>query len=232
MTDSSGDQVPPILHRWADLAHVEPPPLHRGSRRASGVAWSLLVGVVAIAMIAIARAPSQPGSGLVGRPSTSPSDSASDAERTPSSSFPSPSATAGATPPPSLGGSAEDEVAAFDVATRFETARASGQWNMAWNLLAPYAQLQIGTVAAFAGDETSYNAGGGSIFDLQGPTQNPDLLSHDWLGSVYDDIAVHGDVARAWVVVVRHPDVNAASAATTTLVVAPVGSAWLVWIGH
>ena len=125
-----------------------------------------------------------------------------------------------------------DAALALDAATTFEAARASGTWPVAWALLSPYSQGLIGTIADFGRTETAYNASGGSRYGIDPPTQNPDLLSAAFLGDVYSDVVAKADSSRAWIVVVEHPDMHAVSAATTTLVLAPNGNTWRVWIGH
>jgi hypothetical protein len=143
-----------------------------------------------------------------------------------------PSATPGPVASASPPASDADAGLALDAATRFERARASGAWPVAWALLSTYSQGLIGTIDDFARIETAYNGSGGARYVIDHPTQNPDLLSAAYLGDVYADVVASADITRAWIVVVEHPDVQAASAATTALVLAPVGSEWSVWIGH
>jgi len=125
-----------------------------------------------------------------------------------------------------------DAALALDAATSFETARASGTWPVAWALLSPSSQGLIGTIADFERTEMAYNASGGSRYVIDLPTQNPDLLSAAFLGNVYSDVVAEAEISRAWIVVVEHPDIQAVSAATTTLVLAPNDNAWSVWVGH
>ncbi len=137
-----------------------------------------------------------------------------------------------AAPSPSAAASNADVAAALQTAKKFEAARASGDWPTAWALLSAYSKGLIGTESAFQGEESAYNAAGGSTYRIDPPTQNPDLLSATYLGDVYTDVAANADISRAWIVVVQHPNFPAASAATTTLVVASIGNSWAVWIGH
>jgi hypothetical protein len=154
---------------------------------------------------------------------------------------PSPSGSAGAvetgTVPPSPSesgatGPADDLATALDRATRYETARAEGRWADAWNLLAPLSQLRIGTLARFAEGETAYNAAGGSIFEVQPPMQDPEKVFL-FISAMRDEIEREADVSRGWLVFTLHPDVQSASAGTTTLFVAPLKSGdWRIWIVH
>jgi hypothetical protein len=142
----------------------------------------------------------------------------------------SPAAAATASASPSA--SNADPATALAAATRFEAARASGNWPVAWALLSTYSKGLIGTISDFEREETAYNDSAGSTHRIYPPTQDPQFLSVDYLGDVYTDIAAKADISRAWLIVVQHPDMHAASAATITLVVAPIGSNWVVWIGH
>jgi hypothetical protein len=128
--------------------------------------------------------------------------------------------------------SSSDAAVALQTGTEFETARASGNWPAAWALLSTYSRGLIGTLSDFQLEETACNDAGGSTHLIHPPTQNPAFLSAAYLGGVYADVARTSDITRAWLVVVHHPNFNAVSAATITLVVAPIGNDWIVWIGH
>ncbi len=146
------------------------------------------------------------------------------------------SAPSAATPSPSEGLS-ESPVAvgaetARATALAYETDRAGGNWEAAWTLLAPYSQHIIGSLAEFQKLEQAYNKDGGSIFKLADPTRDEGLFSQDFLGDAYVDVRDTGDINRAWLVFVDHPNVRGASASQVGLLVAPVGEQWLVWIAH
>ncbi len=58
----------------------------------------------------------------------------------------------------------------MDLATRFETARAGGEWTEAWALLSTQSQQVFGTLAGFEASESAYNASGGTVFMVEQPT--------------------------------------------------------------
>lgn len=155
---------------------------------------------------------------------------------------PSPSGSPGvvetstpAPPSPSESGAtqpADDLATALDLATRYETARAEGRWVDAWNLLAPLSQLRIGTLARFAEGETAYNASGGSTFVIQPPTQDAEQVLL-FVGAIRPEIERDADWDRGFLVVISHPEIEAASAGTTMLFVAPLRTGdWRIWIAH
>jgi photosystem II stability/assembly factor-like uncharacterized protein len=137
--------------------------------------------------------------------------------------------------PVSLTGAAHgsgDAATALDVATRFETARAGGQWSLAWGLLSDQNQAALGSVAAFGQSEAAYNADGRSVFDITAPTQDPELVAAA-LGMSRSAIASEADVTRGFVVFVQHPQIKGASAGSEGLFVAPLPSGeWRIWIVH
>ena len=119
------------------------------------------------------------------------------------------------------------------VATAFETARAGGDWQTAWQLLSPFSQKKFGSVEAFIRGETAYNAQGGSTFVAADPTRSGDLIAPEFLGTgLFFDLKGNADIERAWFVGIAHPDVSGASAGSESLVVAPLrdGGAWRVWV--
>lgn len=132
-------------------------------------------------------------------------------------------------PSPSLSG---DAAMALNVATLYETARASGQWSVAWALPSKRSQATIGSLAAFEATETAYNAVGGTMFSFQGPTQDAALVA-TFLGAEQAAIANEADTSRGFLVFVQHPNVKAASAGTTGLFVAQLLSCgWRIWLVH
>jgi hypothetical protein len=62
--------------------------------------------------------------------------------------------------------STADAVAALDLATRFETARAEGRFAEAWALLADGSQHVIGGFDDFETVESAYNAASGTEFSI------------------------------------------------------------------
>ncbi|MFI5042488.1 MAG: WD40/YVTN/BNR-like repeat-containing protein, partial [Acidimicrobiales bacterium] len=139
-----------------------------------------------------------------------------------------PSASASPLPSPSP----KDSATARSVASQYETARASGDWQTAWSMLSAYSQSVIGSFAKYVQRETAYNASGGTTFEIQDPTQSPDLLAPAFLGQAYVDVQTTADISRAWLVFVEHPNVRGASAATTGLLIARIDEHWYVWISH
>lgn len=153
-------------------------------------------------------------------------------EATPSdtpSPLPSPSPSPLVAPSPVAEG---DAATAFAVATAYETARVAGRED-AWTLLSPWSQALFGTRAAFERVQANLNATGYATFEVQAPTQDPDLLSPSFLGSRAADLAKYADPARTFLVSVRYPDVDGAAAGTLNLVVAArsgTDSDWQVWV--
>lgn len=165
---------------------------------------------------AVSQSPSASALGQV--PSASPSGS----------STPAPSPSASPTPSPS----SDDSTTARSVATQYETARASGDWQTAWSMLSAFSQSVIGSLAKYEQLEKAYNASGGTTFEIQAPTQNPDLLAPEFLGQPYLDALAKADISRAWLVYISHPKVRGASAGAEGVLLAPIGDQWYVWIAH
>ena len=125
-----------------------------------------------------------------------------------------------------------DAATALDVAGRYEAARADGEWSAAWAFLSERSQTTIGSLAAFESEETAYNAQGGTVFSLQAPTHDADLVA-SFPGASQPAIAQEADTDRGYLIFVLHPDVQAASAGTTGLYVAPLRSGeWRMWLVH
>ena len=125
-----------------------------------------------------------------------------------------------------------DGTMALEVARLFETARAGGQWSVAWALLADQSQASIGSLSSYETIETAYNAAGGTAFVLQAPTQDPSLTA-TFLAASRAAISSEADTSRGFLVFVDHYYVKAASAGTTGLYVAPLRSGgWRIWLVH
>jgi hypothetical protein len=125
-----------------------------------------------------------------------------------------------------------DGAMALAAARLYETARAGGQWSVAWALLSGRSQATIGSLASFAAIETAYNAQGGTTFLLQVPTQDANLVA-TFLGASQAAIASEAETSRGFLVSVQHHNVTAASAGTTALYVAPLRSGgWRIWLVH
>lgn len=219
------------LERWARMSDTPAPkPPARTSRdpgRLVTLAILVVVGVIGLrawqsAGLGAGASPEPSSGGAV--VSASPSASPPPKEPTPA-----PSATASGTASPG----SEDSSTARSIATRYETARASGDFGTAWSMLSAFSQSVIGSLAEYEQIEKAYNASGGTTFQIQDPTRNPDLLAPEFLGQeLYLDVQAKADINRAWLVFVVHPDVRGASAGTTGLLVAPTGDHWSVWIVH
>ncbi|HEV2005120.1 MAG TPA: hypothetical protein VGQ85_00770 [Candidatus Limnocylindrales bacterium] len=125
---------------------------------------------------------------------------------------------------------------AASVVSKFEIARASGSWDEAWTLLAPFSQRIVGSEKAFIDDEAGYNARGGTAFEVVAvaiwPFDGIDS-SGSILPALTDDVAAVTDIHRAFYLAVRHPDFDGASAGTRSYIAAPVGTGgWRIWIIH
>jgi hypothetical protein len=146
----------------------------------------------------------------------------------------SPGSAVGSVAPATLPPSRDelDLAEATRVATTFETARAAGDWQTAWQLLSPFSQKKIGAVDAFIRGETAYNARGGSTFVVAEPTRGGDLLGPEFLGNdLFFDLKGNAQIERTWFVGVGHPGVRGASAGSENLVVAPlIDGPWRVWV--
>ena len=207
---------------------VPEPPVRRTS---GGVGPLLALAVVVIVGAVGLRAWQVAGQG----PGKSPSPSSSGQLVSPSPTgspaqtpTPAPSATASIIASPS----SDDSGTARSVVTQYETARASGDFKTAWSMLSAFSQSVIGSLAKYEQLERAYNNSGGTIFEIQAPTQNPDLLAPEFLGLPYLDAQAKADISRAWLVYVSHPKVRGASAGAEGLLLAPIGDHWYVWIAH
>lgn len=237
----SDSQDPRRLDRlfggWAELtAGARPPGLRLPPRRTAEVPV-VLIGAALIVMTAVLALGRLPTATPPGGAGASGSSGGTVVETSPSSS---PASTA-----PALAGSpsesaspersteyALDRETARSIAEQYETARADGNWQAAWALLAPYSRQSIGQISDFIAAQTAYNDAGGAVFEIAEPTQDPDLLNAQFLGEPYRDVERNAVVARAYLVFINHPNVRGASAASTALVVAPADGKWMVWIAR
>ena len=136
-------------------------------------------------------------------------------------------ATGAAAPSP-----ATDAAMALDLAGRYETALAAGDWSTAWALLSQQSQATIGSLGAFETLGLAYNGQGGMAFELQEPTQDAALVAN-FLGAQQAAIASVADMSRGYLVFAQHPNVQAASAGTTGLYIAPLrAGGWRIWLVH
>jgi hypothetical protein len=159
-------------------------------------------------------------------PTSSPSPtSATAGPSTPATPMASSSATATVTP-------ADDAATATDVAERYERAVAGGDWPTAWAALAE-GPFRPETYQEFVRSGESPLASAYRRFDVSAASRDPALLE-TWIdASLAADLAVRADPSRAYVVLVRHPDVVGASAGEEALVVAPLADGnWRIWRAH
>jgi len=116
------------------------------------------------------------------------------------------------------------------VATAFETARAGGDWQTAWQLLSPFSHKKVGSLEAFIRGETAYNAQGGSTFVAADPTRSGDLIAPEFLGTdLFFDVKGNADIERAWFVGIAHPDVSGSSAGSVRIVRRSIRLQWKRW---
>jgi hypothetical protein len=121
---------------------------------------------------------------------------------------------------------------AMTVVSKFELARASGSWDDAWKVLAPWSQRVIGSQVAFVSDEMAYNVTGGAAFSIVEVAAWP-FDTGSILPAVLDDIATVADVHSSFLVTVRHPDFGGASVGTRSYIAARLnGGGWRIWIVH
>ena len=125
-----------------------------------------------------------------------------------------------------------DAAMALEVASSYETALSAGDWSTAWALLSQQSQATVGSLGAFETLALAYNAQGGMAFELQEPTQDTALVAN-FLGASQAAIASVADVSRGYLVFAQHPNVQAASAGTTGLYIAPLRAGdWRIWLVH
>jgi hypothetical protein len=145
-----------------------------------------------------------------------------------------PGTAVGSAPPATLPPSQDqlDRAEATRVATAFETARADGNTMAAWRLLSSYSQERLGSYAGFVRSETHVQASRGTDFVIGDPSREPDLLDPAFLGdALFFDLKGDAQLERAWLIGVRYPGVDGASAGSEDLVVAPLADGtWRVWV--
>ena len=118
---------------------------------------------------------------------------------------------------------------AFEMASQFESARATGDWATAWSLLGPATQQVFGSQQRFADQEEACNGTGADVFDVTAPVQDPAEIGTSMLGPAWNELVP----ANAWYVAIDHPKVVGASAGLEGLVVAIAKDGeWRVWIVH
>ena len=120
-----------------------------------------------------------------------------------------------------------------DLVTSFEQDRASSSWGPAWGLLSPWQQKEL-PYANAASAWRSYVAGGGGPFAITQITNDWSVLNYAYVGAIETDVRAHADASRALAVWVGHPGINAVSAGSEGLLVAPMtdGSGWRIWLVH
>jgi hypothetical protein len=133
-------------------------------------------------------------------------------------------------PSPSL---SIDAATALEIARKYEDGLTTGHFDGVWPMLSPWSRTTIGSYATFADAEAREIAMLGAAVNIASPSRDPSLLDPAFLGARATDLAATADPSRTYVVSIRHPTVDGASAATTNLVVAPLMTGrnpWRIWI--
>ncbi len=167
-----------------------------------------------------------PGGGPV---STQAAASAVASSRQPSPSVPGASSTASTRPSPDPA----DIATTKDTVTAFEQSRANGDWRAAWDLLSPWQQAQLPYRNA-ASSWQSFASVGGDAFTITQVTNDWTVLNYAYVGAIEANIRANADAPRALAVWITHPGINAVSAGSEGLLVAPMsdGSGWRIWLVH
>lgn len=173
-----------------------------------------------------------PGRGA-GAPAASPTGQTGSV---PTGSAPSGSAPTGSVPTagsPLPSPDPADVAAVRDLVTTFERDREASSWRPAWGLLSPWQQKELSYTDA-ASAWRSYVAGGGGSFVITQITKDWTVLNYAYVGALEADLRAHADATRALAVWVGHPGINALSAGSEGLLVAPMtdGSGWRIWLVH
>ena len=101
---------------------------------------------------------------------------------------------------------------------------------LAWQMLAPYSQQSFGSFSAFEAAEDALAKRTERRCQPGEATRNPGDLDRSKIGAgVWDDLTIHADMSRAYVVRVTFPG---AGEPPQTFVVASLSStgAWRVWV--
>lgn len=233
MRPGSEDRATDLINRWAKATDTPAPEL---STRPAALSLGPLVGFAALVLIAVLAFRALPAlpQGASRSPSVAAVPATSALEQSPSSTATESSegASPSGSPSPTRSVVGDESATALSVAKRYESARAGGDWQKAWAILSDFSRNFIGSLADYERLERAYNRAGGTMFKLQEPTQDSDLLGPDFLGQPYLDAQSHADITRAWLVFADHPDVRGASAGSVGLLVAPIDDHWYVWIAH
>jgi hypothetical protein len=152
----------------------------------------------------------QPSTPIVVAPTPSPEPS-----QTPSrpSTSPVPSPTA----------SASDSAVATDLVQRYESALVAGQWQTAFDLLAPTSLTHEAGLAQFSSERAAFFQSVKGRVTIGKPSPATDWAS-------YGPVVTGADRTRAWLIEVDYPALSGNNAGFEQFVVAPdSGGTWRIW---
>jgi len=210
---------------WRQI-QPEPPDLDRMvvalRRQRSGLftgrlMYAFVAGLLLVAAIAVA-----PGVGSILhqlQPTTPPLVTTPTASPTPSTASPEPST---ASPKPSPSATSDREVATVLV-HKYEDALVSGNWQGAFDLLAPTSRTREQGVEAFASEREPFFVSVDGRYAIGEPSR-----VSDW--SAYAPDVVGADRTRAWLIEVDYPALAGNNAGYEQFIVAPdPGGTWRIW---
>jgi hypothetical protein len=192
----------------------------RGSGRFTGrLMYAFVAGLLLLAAIAVAPGVGgflnqlQPPVTVVPTvsPSATPGETSASPAPTPASPAPSPSA------------SLSDRETATDLVNRYETALVAGNWQTAFDLLAPSSLTHEAGLDAFASERAAFFVSVDGRYVIGDPT-----LATDWAN--YGPVTAGADRSRAWFMEVDYPALSGNNAGYEQFVVAPdSGGTWRIW---
>jgi hypothetical protein len=172
MSRSTSDR---ILEEWeAAASHARRPTMAPRPKVFTSVLAPASVGVLALVVVVAALVWIRPQNAGVATQSRSPTATTQPTESPTTTAVPSPTSPAEALPigSPQPG----DAAAAAEIAARYEDALVSGDWRVAWNLLAPEQQTHWGSYDTFVSQRSQYFARVNGRYTAMTPSHDADAI--------------------------------------------------------
>jgi hypothetical protein len=205
---------PPDLDRMLIALGRRRPGLFQGRLMYAFVAGLLLLAAVAVAPgVGSFLHQTQSPTPIQASPSPSslPAEPSSSPQPTPGSPQPSPSAVA------------SDSETARDLVDRYEAALVAGNWQTAFNLLAPTSLTREAGLTSFSDERQAFFESVNGRYVIGSPAP-----ATDW--ATYGPLVSGADRSRAWFFEVDYPALAGNNAGFEQFVVAPdAGGTWRIW---